>query len=98
MPRLGPRILRRAFSLDPLLPLLLRECRDLRLAGNELRWLRQHALSNSGCPDGWRRLRDLCRMRSRGVPLQYILGDQPFGELEILCRRDVLIPRCVCRK
>ncbi|CAI7629090.1 unnamed protein product [Penicillium glandicola] len=32
-------------------------------------------------------------MRSRGYPLQYILGDQPFGDLEILCRRGVLIPR-----
>ena len=31
--------------------------------------------------------------RARGEPLQYILGDQPFGDLEILCRRDVLIPR-----
>lgn len=33
--------------------------------------------------------------RSRGKPLQYILGDQPFGNLEILCRKGVLIPRYV---
>jgi len=35
----------------------------------------------------------MCLWRSRGFPLQYILGDQPFGDLEILCRRGVLIPR-----
>lgn len=37
----------------------------------------------------------MCRRRSQGVPLQYILGDQPFGDLEILCQRGVLIPRFV---
>lgn len=41
------------------------------------------------------RLREMVRRRARGVPLQYILGDQPFGELEMLCRRGVLIPRLV---
>jgi methylase of polypeptide subunit release factors len=35
----------------------------------------------------------MCLMRSTGYPLQYILGNQPFGDLEILCRRGVLIPR-----
>ncbi|KAI3010646.1 hypothetical protein CBS147346_1411 [Aspergillus niger] len=35
----------------------------------------------------------MCRARSRGKPLQYILGDQPFGDLDILCRKEVLIPR-----
>ncbi|OJD28241.1 hypothetical protein ACJ73_00371 [Blastomyces percursus] len=35
----------------------------------------------------------MVQQRARGIPLQYILGDQPFGELEILCRRGVLIPR-----
>ncbi|KEF60703.1 uncharacterized protein A1O9_02264 [Exophiala aquamarina CBS 119918] len=31
--------------------------------------------------------------RSRGKPLQYILGTQPFGDLEIKCHEGVLIPR-----
>ncbi|KAJ4524615.1 hypothetical protein HRR86_000181 [Exophiala dermatitidis] len=31
--------------------------------------------------------------RARGVPLQYILGSQPFGNLEILTHNKVLIPR-----
>ncbi|KAK7966777.1 S-adenosyl-L-methionine-dependent methyltransferase [Apiospora aurea] len=35
----------------------------------------------------------LCRRRARGEPLQYLLGTQPFGPLEIQCRRGVLIPR-----
>ncbi|KAK8034339.1 hypothetical protein PG993_009334 [Apiospora rasikravindrae] len=36
---------------------------------------------------------NLCRRRARGEPLQYLLGTQPFGPLEIQCRRGVLIPR-----
>ncbi|CAJ2507395.1 Uu.00g085810.m01.CDS01 [Anthostomella pinea] len=36
----------------------------------------------------------LCRLRgTRGVPLQYVLGSQPFGDLDIRCRPGVLIPR-----
>ncbi|ERF69102.1 hypothetical protein EPUS_01058 [Endocarpon pusillum Z07020] len=43
---------------------------------------------------GWRNLlRDYVKRREKGEPLQYILGTQPFGELEILCRPGVLIPR-----
>jgi HemK-like putative methylase len=38
-------------------------------------------------------LSKLCRKRGRGVPLQYVLGSQPFGSLDILCRPGVLIPR-----
>ncbi|KAI2615885.1 S-adenosyl-L-methionine-dependent methyltransferase [Hypoxylon sp. NC1633] len=38
-------------------------------------------------------LRTLCRRRGAGVPLQYILGSQPFGDLDIRCRPGVLIPR-----
>jgi methylase of polypeptide subunit release factors len=39
------------------------------------------------------RLEALVKRRAAGEPLQYILGDQPFGELEILCEPNVLIPR-----
>lgn len=42
------------------------------------------------------RLRRMVNERARGKPLQYILGDQPFGGLDILCRKGVLIPRYVC--
>lgn len=107
MPRIPSPVLLNAYRENQLLPLLLRECRSLDLARNELRWLRGKALSSlnpssaercdtprSGHTAGWRsRLRSMCRVRSQGMPLQYILGDQPFGELEILCRKGVLIPR-----
>jgi HemK-like putative methylase len=43
MPRLSPALIRQARSENPLLPLLIRVCRDLPSARNELRWLREHA-------------------------------------------------------
>jgi methylase of polypeptide subunit release factors len=109
MPRLSTSLLLKAYQENTLLPLLLKECRSLDSARNELRWLRERALRDAqehshfrqdqdqvtGTHIGWRtRLRAMCHRRSQGVPLQYLLGDQPFGDLEILCRRGVLIPRC----
>lgn len=41
-----------------------------------------------------RMLRTLVKERGRGAPLQYLLGTEYFGDLEIVCRRGVLIPRC----
>ncbi|KAL2862963.1 N5-glutamine methyltransferase family protein [Aspergillus lucknowensis] len=106
MPRIPTRTILKAYQHDPLLPLLLRECRSLESAKNELRWLRERALHMvrpaSGGERavtkypvfGWRGLlRSMCLTRSRGMPLQYILGDQPFGDLDIKCARGVLIPR-----
>lgn len=98
MPRIPTSTLIKAYQETPLLPLLLQECRTLSSARNELRWLRERARRDSQSQrlesPGWRtRLRSMCRQRSRGVPLQYILGDQPFGDLEIICQRGVLIPR-----
>jgi len=100
MPRLSSSLLRYARHVHPLLPPLLRMCRDLTSARNELRWLLEHAISLSNDIDsksaryGYRpQLRQLVRQRERGKPLQYILGSQPFGDLDILCRAGVLIPR-----
>lgn len=108
MPRINPATLIKAYSESPLLPLLLKECRTLESARNELRWLREHVLrpvphqhqhQHHHNPTTWKtRLISLCRKRSRGYPLQYILGDQPFGDLEILCRPGVLIPRSASNK
>jgi len=100
MPRLPHALLLRARNISPLLPLLLRPCRTLSSARNELRWLREHALSlTEGKRERPERVQalllQLCLQRSRGVPLQYLLGSQPFGELDILCRPGVLIPRSV---
>ncbi|KAI1305636.1 S-adenosyl-L-methionine-dependent methyltransferase [Xylaria venustula] len=35
----------------------------------------------------------LVARRGAGEPLQYVLGTQPFGDLEMLCAKGVLIPR-----
>jgi methylase of polypeptide subunit release factors len=109
MPRLAPSVLHHARRKHPLLPILLRECRDTRSAQNELRWLIEHAIALQLSPQnrtqrkslthtssalGWRTtLRTLVRRRAKGEPLQYILGTQPFGDLDVLCERGVLIPR-----
>jgi len=124
MPRLPHSLLLRAHATNPLLPTLLRTCRDLPSARNELRWLREHAfgLAQKQAPGRaykhlpvncharisklrrtcirarpeWRALlRRICEDRGRGKPLQYILGTQPFGEVEVLCRPGVLVPRSV---
>lgn len=92
MPRIPHQLLRRARTADPLLPSLLLACRDIPSARNELRWLKEHALNKD--PAAWRpRLRSLVRQRALGRPLQYILGTEYFGDLEIACRPGVLIPR-----
>lgn len=112
MPRLAPALLREARASHVLLPLLLRECRDLPSARNELRWLQEHAHESCGLPSSqlrietpprkaesaaysliWKTLSHNVHRRAKGEPLQYILGTQPFGDLQILCREGVLIPR-----
>ena len=104
MPRLAPRLIKQANGIDRLLGGLLLECRNIESARNELRWLREHAQSifrqrlgnaTSRKPlRGWREILErFVSRRARGTPLQYIIGNQPFGELEILCRPGVLIPR-----
>ncbi|KAH6626865.1 S-adenosyl-L-methionine-dependent methyltransferase [Chaetomium sp. MPI-SDFR-AT-0129] len=94
MPRLPPSLFWRASKeISPLAARLLPVCRDLQSAANELRWIREHVRSTqSPVPDGLR-FWSLVEKRATGVPLQYVLGNQPFGDLEILCRRGVLIPR-----
>ncbi|KAG9246337.1 HemK family methyltransferase [Calycina marina] len=96
MPRLQHALLLQAYALSPLLPLLLRVTRDLPSALNELRWLRSHvinAIPKQSLHRQHATLVKLCRRRQAAEPLQYILGSQPFGELDIRCRKGVLIPR-----
>lgn len=116
MPRLTPATINYASKISRYLPLLLRECRDIHSAQNELRWLtefiaekQQHhpsqtiaaapiltGVKSTPCRRGQSKktsLRALVERRARGEPLQYILGTQPFGHLDILCRPNVLIPR-----
>lgn len=108
MPRLPPSLLRRAKAISPHLATLLPACRDLSSARNELRWIREHvdkiaplrphgpgtklvSLTNAERQEYL--LDEICGKRGHGVPLQYLLGTQPFGDLEIRCRPGVLIPR-----
>lgn len=98
MPRLHPRMLHHARKIDPLLPLVLQGIRELNSAKNELRWLKEfitsQPLSNhANSKDYDRRLRKVCVDRARGKPLQYIMGSEYFGDLEIACQPGVLIPR-----
>ncbi|ORY04862.1 S-adenosyl-L-methionine-dependent methyltransferase [Clohesyomyces aquaticus] len=102
MPRLAIALLRHAYTIDPLLPLLLRPCRTLAAAQNELRWLREHVdkLVQARRPVNRKLqqqpkalLRRLAVERASGKPLQYILGTEFFGELELRCQPGVLIPR-----
>ena len=99
MPRISLHQLRQAYTISPLLSRLLPACRDLTSAKNELRWLQEHAVaaSQDASVPGRRRRRHhlatMCERRRRGVPLQYILGTQPFGDLDIQCAPGVLIPR-----
>ena len=100
MPRVPTALLRKARTIDPVLPALLAPCRDLHTAQNELRWLREHVEKVANA----RRVRgdalakgallgQLVRERVRGRPLQYLLGTEYFGDLEIKCRPGVLIPQ-----
>lgn len=93
MPRLQPQILRRARRIAPELAKLLPACKSLQSAQNELRWLREHVEATTQPARRHYRLVQLCHQRGRGVPLQYLLGTQPFAGLDIKCRPGTLIPR-----
>ncbi|KAG7864577.1 hypothetical protein KL919_000605 [Ogataea angusta] len=54
-------------------------------AAQELRWIQQELPRSQ-----WQ---TAVEQRARLVPLQYILGSQPFGDLTIKCKPGVLIPR-----
>lgn len=105
MPRLRLDRFRITISKQPLLRPLLLATRDLESARNELRWLTDHAVklsrltASSGketATPSWQTLvRNYCAQRGTGKPLQYILGSEYFGELEIKCEPGVLIPRSV---
>lgn len=99
MPRIAPGIVRLAKTHDPLLAKLLPVCRTLDAARNELRWLKESVrlpVNGKGArarDDQALRLHAKVDRRSKGEPLQYILGTEYFGDLEIKCRPGVLIPR-----
>ncbi|KAK6219870.1 HemK family methyltransferase [Colletotrichum tabaci] len=96
MPRLPPSLIRRAHAVSPHVATLLPACRDISSAVTEFRWIRSHVagvLKPPGARAAEARIARLCARRGRGVPLQYVLGSQPFGALDIKCRPGVLAPR-----
>ncbi|KAK8066305.1 hypothetical protein PG997_013052 [Apiospora hydei] len=93
MPRLPPSLLQRARSISPDLATLLPACRDLDSARSELRWIREHVFTSASSSQRIGSRNQSLPPPRRGEPLQYLLGTQPFGPLEIRCRRGVLIPR-----
>lgn len=98
MPRLDQSLIYKARKISPYLPLILQATRTLPSAINELRWLKEYVEDSNPrlCRlKTKRKLLELVKKRARGVPLQYILGSQPFGKLDIKCRPGVLIPRYV---
>ncbi|SCW02000.1 LAFE_0E11936g1_1 [Lachancea fermentati] len=86
MPRIGPRIMSEAQKIHRYLPLLLPECRSIAASLQELKWIKNELNSP-------RKIHQACRLRGLHYPLQYILGSQPFGELDVICKSGVLIPR-----
>ncbi|TDZ74234.1 Mitochondrial N(5)-glutamine methyltransferase MTQ1 [Colletotrichum trifolii] len=87
MPRLPPALFRRARAISPHVATLLPACRSVESAVAELRWIREHARAARAD------VAKLVARRGRGEPLQYVLGSQPFGALDMRCRSGVLVPR-----
>lgn len=100
MPRIPPEAIRQAYKISPHAATILPTCRDLPSTLNELRWIREHVAELQrgrppSPPRAEHQIASLCRLRGKGVPLQYVLGSQPFGNLDLKCRPGVLIPRFV---
>ncbi|CCH61437.1 hypothetical protein TBLA_0E03830 [Henningerozyma blattae CBS 6284] len=87
MPRVSPTQLRKARDVHKVLPYLLAPTQGSQnMALQELRWLSQSFKTRLSLT--W-----ACRKRHSNYPLQYLLGSQPFNNLEVLCEENVLIPR-----
>lgn len=85
MVRFSTLLFKQAVKDSKLLDLLLPACKTLESSRTELNWIQKELPKEQ-----WL---DACTRRSKLVPLQYILGSQPFGDLDIKCREKVLIPR-----
>ncbi|QLG72538.1 hypothetical protein HG535_0D02460 [Zygotorulaspora mrakii] len=96
MPRISPSSVRACNRVNRFLRLLLPACRTVERSNLEFKWI-SNELSSLEHLNTNRKLREAiynaCLQRFRYLPLQYILGSQPFGSLELVCRKGVLIPR-----
>ncbi|KAI5962438.1 uncharacterized protein KGF55_003514 [Candida pseudojiufengensis] len=85
MPRITNKLFRKAKEISNYLPPLLKANRSIEKAQLELKWIKEELPRKEWV--------SAVNQRSKLVPLQYILRTQPFGELNIICRKGVLIPR-----
>lgn len=87
--RILPKVIRRAAKSSPNVLRLLPATRSIKEAETELRWIQ------ADHPDPTpKKIAKACAERGRYLtPLQYVIGNQPFGSLNIDCRKHVLIPR-----
>ncbi|KAF9529193.1 S-adenosyl-L-methionine-dependent methyltransferase [Crepidotus variabilis] len=76
--------------MSSLLASLAKSLRSQSQAAREFKWMQQHISQHKHSPDI---IHEYVRRRTAGEPLQYILGTQPFGPLNLLARPPVLIPR-----
>ncbi|KAK6204997.1 S-adenosyl-L-methionine-dependent methyltransferase [Scheffersomyces amazonensis] len=85
MPRVSGKLVKQAARVSPLLPYLLRANPSLAQAQQELKWIQAELPKHQ-----WK---NAVKRRNAYEPLQYILESQPFGSLDIICEKGVLIPR-----
>lgn len=84
---------------------LLPVCGDLESAKREYTWIKEHVVrkyekakqknpaANFSDEQCQATLEKLCTARSQHYPLQYLLGTEYFGSLQLRCKAGVLIPR-----
>ncbi|TFY64091.1 hypothetical protein EVJ58_g2845 [Rhodofomes roseus] len=72
---------------------LLKQSTGVQAARNELRWMQEALKQSPATISGSTDIETMLHRRVAGEPLQYILGTQPFGPLNLLTRPPVLIPR-----
>lgn len=85
MPRLTPRIYHQQLRRHPWAAPMALVCGGYAAARQEYAWIQQELPRHAWAV--------AARARARGVPLQYLLGSQPFAGVEIGCEPGVLIPR-----
>ncbi|ODQ51887.1 modification methylase HemK [Saitoella complicata NRRL Y-17804] len=96
MPRLSPAYLRKGLNISPFIPHLLPQTRTIEQSIAEMKWMYdiiKERTTVENYKEGRMMLRGMVMRRAEGVPLQYVLGSQPFGGIDIGCRPGVLIPR-----
>ena len=83
-------------NLEPFLSSLVTATSSLSSAKRELSWMLKHVQDtrpNAAVGAQNDHLSSLVAKRARGVPMQYLLRSEYFGDLKLKCKKRVLIPR-----